>query len=95
MTMRVYREQEESPRLAQARRQMTELTNELNALYARFYQFSFGERAGVVERIVSIRAALADATDEYRRARCGAPVRERVCELDQMRKTTARKRSKL
>jgi hypothetical protein len=64
-------------RQERARQQVTSLTLELTSLYARFHQFSAGERGAIIDHILSLRAALADASDEYRRARCGAPPRVR------------------
>ncbi len=85
MTIRVYHEQQETPRLTQAQQQVTALTTELTTLYARFYGVPLGERARIIERIADIRAALADANDEYRRARCGAPRKERPYDIDMKR----------
>lgn len=72
-------------RQERARQQVASLTIELTRLYARFYQFSAGERQGVIDRILTLRAALVDASDEYRRARCGAPPRVRPYDFQRKR----------
>jgi hypothetical protein len=82
MTMRVYHEQQKTARITQAQQQVTALSTELTTLYARFYHVSLGERERIIQRIVDIRAALAEANDEYRRARCGAPRKERPYAID-------------
>jgi hypothetical protein len=90
MTIRGYHAHDETPRRAQARQHVADLTNELTALYARFSQVAPDERSRMIARIADLRAALADASDEYRRARCGAPRRERPYALDLKKQHGAR-----